>query len=78
MESSFSNNLVPKHAVASDAEVSELLAKFNKPVSCLPVIYSEDPALEKLSAKEGDVIRIERKSPVTGKVEQYYRRVVEE
>ncbi len=78
MESTLSNNLVPKHSIASEAEVSELTSRMGKPVEMLPCIYSTDPALKGLGAKPGDVITIERKSPITKKTEKYYRLVVDE
>lgn len=78
LESTLSNNLVPKHSIASDSEVAELVARLGKPVELLPEIVESDPALSGLGAKPGDVIKIERKSPITRKVELYYRITVED
>ena len=49
---------------------------YNIDLTALPKILSEDPALEKLSVKEGDVIKIERESETAG-VSVYYRIVIE-
>ncbi len=69
---------VPKHVIATETEVKELLARIEKPIEALPFIIESDPALVPLNAKVGDVVRIERNSPVTKKIEQFYRLVVEE
>ena len=78
MELSLTNNLVPKHSIANDADVAALLDKTGKPLEMLPLVHLEDPALTGLDAKTGDVIKIERKSPITNKIELYYRLVVEQ
>lgn len=69
--------LVPRHSVASEAEVKELTAKYAIAVGNLPLIFLDDPALNGVQTRPGDVIKIERQSPVTKKVEFYYRVVVE-
>ncbi len=69
--------LVPRHSVASEAEVKEVLEKYDITVDKLPLIFLEDPALANIEARPGDVIKIERNSPVTKKVEPYYRYVIE-
>lgn len=79
LESAFAtSNLVPRHSLASDADVAELLARLGKPVECLPIVRSSDAALKDLGVKAGDVVKIERQSLVTHKVEFYYRLVVED
>lgn len=78
MESALTNNLVPKHSIASDADVAALVERMGKPVEMLPVINLDDPALKGIEAKGGDVIKIERNSPITQKTELYYRLVVEQ
>jgi len=78
LESALTNNLVPKHSIASDAEVAALTERMGKPVEMLPIIDLEDPALSGMDAKSGDVVKIERNSPITQKVELYYRFVTEE
>ena len=65
--------LVPKHSIASEQEVKDMLAKYGKTADALPIISIDDPALKDLQVREGDVIKIERNSPVTNKVEAYYR-----
>ena len=77
MEAAPSHVLVPKHVIASEDEVRQLLESLKKPVESLPIIDSEDPGLRELNARPGDVVRVERLSPVTEKIEPYYRLVVE-
>ena len=72
-----SHVLVPKHVVLSEKEVQALVDSTHKSVDALPIIFSDDPALAEIEVKSGDVIKIERLSPVTQKIELYYRIVVE-
>ncbi len=69
--------LVPRHSVASEAEVKQVSGQYSITVDNLPVIFLDDPALKGVQTRPGDVIKIERNSPVTRKVELYFRRVVE-
>ena len=66
--------LQPKHTKLKDAEVKELLAKFNITPLQLPKIKSTDSALPP-ECKHGDVVKIERKSGI-GKT-TYYRVVID-
>lgn len=59
----------------SEEEVKELLQKYEISKENLPKIFSDDPGLADLKVKDGDVIRITRKSP-TAKTAYYYRVVV--
>ena len=67
--------LVPKHSKLSDKETRELFERYSIDAKSLPRIHSADPALADLKAKEGDIIRIERRSPTAG-VTHFYRKVV--
>ncbi len=67
--------LVPKHSKASDSEKQEVLKKYGISGWGLPKITLRDPAIAKLNAKEGDVIKIERVSPTAG-IAVYYRIVI--
>lgn len=69
------HRLVPKHAKVSEKEKKELIEKYAINLRDLPRILIKDPALEKLSAKEGDVIKVVRESP-TAKESIFFRRVV--
>lgn len=69
--------LVPRHSVASEAEVKQVLEKYGITVDKLPLIYLDDPAMKDIQTRPGDVVKIERNSLVTKKVENYYRVVVE-
>ena len=64
--------LVPGHFLVDEADVPALLDRLNCSKENLPGILKMDPAIKKLKAKRGDVIRIERNSPTAGKA-TYYR-----
>jgi len=68
--------LVPKHSKLSEAQKEELLKKFNVTIKELPQININDPGIQDLNVKQGDVIKIERESPTAGK-SLYYRAVTE-
>jgi DNA-directed RNA polymerase subunit H (RpoH/RPB5) len=67
--------LVPKHVKLSDKEKKDLFEKYVADLRDLPRIYKDDPALSSLDVKEGDVIRISRRSMTAGEA-LFYRRVV--
>lgn len=67
---------VPKHEVLSTKEAEEVLRTFNAKPHQLPFILLNDPALNGLNAKPGDIIKITRKSATAGE-SIYYRYVVE-
>ncbi len=67
--------LVPEHVVLKEEERKQLEDKLGiKPVN-LPKILAGDPVIKAIGAKEGDVLRISRKSPTSG-TSTYYRVVV--
>ncbi len=67
--------LVPAHKKLSEKEKEELLKKYNITLKDLPKILAKDPALAELDVKEGDVVKILRKSRTAGE-SSYYRGVV--
>lgn len=68
--------LVSKHTKISEAEKKKLFEKYFVLVKELPKIMKDDPAISKLNAKVGDIIKIERKSK-TALLSEYYRVVVD-
>lgn len=68
--------LVPKHSKVSEKEKKELFERFHVDFAYLPKIFTDDPAIQQLDVKPGDVIKIERDSPTAGKT-VFYRAVVE-
>jgi DNA-directed RNA polymerase subunit H len=68
--------LVPKHEVLSVGEAQKILDEFHIKPHQLPYIFSSDPAIRELGAKPGDIVKIFRKSDVSGLI-YYYRYVIE-
>ena len=69
------HELVPKHAKLSEKEMKELFEKYAIDLPNLPRIFKSDPSIQHLDVKEGDIIKISRKSPTAGET-LFYRRVV--
>ncbi|MBI2084260.1 MAG: DNA-directed RNA polymerase subunit H [Candidatus Aenigmarchaeota archaeon] len=69
------NELVPKHVLLNDNEKKELLEKYRITLRQLPRISSNDPVIQNLGGKLGDVVKIGRKSAVAGET-VYYRVVI--
>ena len=67
--------LVPKHAVASDAEKKHITDELKLTGKELPKILKTDPAILDLKAKDGDIIKITRNSSTAGEI-SFYRRVI--
>ena len=66
------HELVPKHTILNDEEKKELFGRFSIKPNQLPRILTTDPVVKEIGAKEGDVLKIDRKSPVSGST-TYYR-----
>jgi DNA-directed RNA polymerase subunit H len=71
----FKSNLVPKHEILPEDIKRALLERLGVSERSLPKIKVSDPAVKAIGAKKGDVIKITRNSPVSGK-SIYYRVVV--
>ncbi len=69
------HTLIPEHKKMSENEKKDLLEKYGVTLKQLPNINVNDPALEKVTAKVGDVIKIERSSPTAGRT-IFYRSVI--
>jgi len=67
--------LIPVHKKLSEKETEEILKKYNITVKELPKILSSDPAIAELDVKEGDVVKVMRKSRTAGE-SSYYRGVL--
>lgn len=66
--------LIPVHIKISEKEKAALLEKYQVGLKELPKILKDDPAIENLNAKPGDVIKIVRKSATSGEA-IFYRGV---
>jgi DNA-directed RNA polymerase subunit H len=69
------HELVPEHTILKDSEKKQVLEKFNITPEQLPKILKNDPAAKEIGAKEGDIIKIIRKSPTAGRT-TYYRLII--
>ncbi len=71
------HELVPEHTIISAEEKQELFKLHGIKANNLPKLLTNDAAVKAVGAKEGDVIKITRKSPTAG-VAVYYRAVSKE
>ena len=69
------HELVPEHVILDENERKELLERMQIKPSQLPKILNNDPVVKEIGAKEGDILKIIRKSPVAGTT-LYYRLVI--
>ncbi len=67
------HELVPKHTLLSDKEKEELFTRYKiNSIVDLPRISKTDAAIKHLNAKQGDIIKIVRRSRSAGEA-VYYR-----
>ena len=71
------NYLVPKMQKATSEEIEKLSKTYNITSAQLPHIKMTDAGLAGLSVGAGDVVKIHRKSWLTGEETLYYRQVVD-
>ena len=69
------HELIPEHSKLSEKEAKILLNTYNITIKEIPKILISDPAITHLNVKEGDIIKIKRKSRTAGEV-IYFRGVV--
>lgn len=67
----FKHYLVPVHEFATEEEIKELETKYSIFRHQLPKISAEDPAVQLLGARVGDILKIKRKSPTAEEFEVY-------
>lgn len=67
--------MVPKHEILSKKESEELLKKYGVTPEFLPKISENDPVVQVIKAKKGDILKIIRRSPTAGE-SVYFRLVV--
>ena len=72
------HELVPKHYLLTKEQSQNLLEKYQINISDLPQMFEKDPVSIAIGAKEGDIIKIVRKSHTTVKFIDYYRYVKKE
>jgi DNA-directed RNA polymerase subunit H len=71
------HRLMPKHEKLSEKEAAALRERYHVTLLQLPKISSRDAALQAMSLKQGDIIKITRKSHTAGETE-FFRGVVDE
>ncbi|MBI4044930.1 MAG: DNA-directed RNA polymerase subunit H [Candidatus Diapherotrites archaeon] len=74
MDNVLKHFLVPKHEIVPKEKEEELLKALQCEKSMMPRILEEDPAVEAIGGKKGDVLKITRNSPTAGK-SIYFRAV---
>ena len=72
----FEHELVPKHEILSEKERSQVLTQYKLQPYRMPQIKATDPAVKAIGAKQGDMLRVIRKSATAGE-HIAYRYVVE-
>ena len=72
------HELVPHHVLMTKDETKALLEKFKIDLHDLPQMFEKDPIAIAIGAKEGDVVKIIRKSDTTVKNVEYFRYVKKE
>ncbi len=66
--------LIPKHEKLSEKEKKELFERYKFTGGELPIIGLDDPSIDHLDVKKGDVVRITRPSATAG-TSMFYREV---
>ena len=69
------HEMVPKHEILKKKDAEDLLKKYGIAQENLPKIAEDDPVVQVIGAKRGDILRIVRKSPTAGEA-IYFRLVV--
>ncbi len=68
--------LTPKHSKLNDKEKTNVLERYHVTSKELPKILRTDAAIKDLDPKQGDIIKITRKSPTAGE-SVFYRVVID-
>ena len=69
------HELVPEHIIIDEKEKKEILEKFSIKPENLPKILINYPVVKAIDAKDGDILKIIRKSKTAG-TSIYYRIVI--
>jgi DNA-directed RNA polymerase subunit H len=65
------HELVPDHVVLKKNQITKMLKEMDVHVEQLPKIKLDDPVAKAIGAKEGDIIKITRKSQTAGRFVSY-------
>lgn len=66
--------LIPKHDKVTEKEKKELFEHYKLSGGELPLVSIDDPAIQHLDVKKGDIVKITRPSPTAG-TSIFYREV---
>ncbi|MBI5390017.1 DNA-directed RNA polymerase subunit H [Candidatus Woesearchaeota archaeon] len=69
------HQLVPDHKILSDKEKKEFFDRYQITPKEVPKILITDPAIVAFEPKEGDIVRVKRKSPTAGDT-VFYRVII--
>ncbi|MCS3923028.1 DNA-directed RNA polymerase subunit H [Methanosalsum natronophilum] len=67
---------IPMHEIMAEDEISSVLKQYGIGKEQLPKIKVNDPVIKEINATVGDVVKITRINPTSGK-SYYYRLVIE-
>jgi DNA-directed RNA polymerase subunit H len=65
------HELVPDHVVLKKTQIKKMLKEMDVHPEQLPKIKLDDPVVKAIGAKEGDIIKITRKSQTAGRFISY-------
>lgn len=71
-----SHSLVPKHIKVGEKEKQVVFSTYSITFKELPKIYRNDPAIQNMKVRQGDIIKIIRKSATAGEF-VFYRGVID-
>ena len=63
--------LVPTHLLLTEEEANEAMAELKITKEQLPKILIKDPCVKQIGGKVGDVVKVIRKSPISGEAVVY-------
>ncbi len=69
------HKMVPYHEILTEDDIKKILSEYHVEKEQLPKIRISDPVAVEIKAKVGDVVRVNRDSPVAGK-SFFYRMVI--
>ncbi|MFA4935067.1 MAG: DNA-directed RNA polymerase subunit H [Candidatus Methanoperedens sp.] len=69
------HKMVPHHEILNEDDIKKIVSEYNIEKEQLPKIRISDPVAVEVKASVGDVVRVNRDSPIAGK-SFFYRLVI--